>query len=262
LRRHPPSRARFGRREVVADAPGCEVFSYETASGQAFFLNEDPSGFSGGVNLYAFAGGDPVNLMDPFGLGPTSSGIGQSLLNGAASFIANASGYTNFSNGNQDFQNGNYLHGAANYVAGTVNEALLITGVGAAYSKAAGMVSSAVDGLVAEIANPVPGTLARVIPNGINTTTLGAPGAADVFVADAAQLEGQNAQQIAAKLAIPKSPTGFQVIKFPAPGEGLATPVLRTNPGFIQGGRTAGGASEFVIPNGPIPPEATTTVVH
>ena len=274
LRLHPPSRARFMPREVVEDAPGCTVYSYQTVSGahdmQARFyspvyrrfLNEDPSGFSGGVNLYAFAGGDPVNLMDPFGLGPTSSGIGQSLLNGAASFIANASGYTNFSNGNQDFQNGNYLHGAANYVAGTVNEALLITGVGAAYSKAAGMVSSAVDGLVAEIANPVPGTLARVIPNGINTTTLGAPGAADVFVADAAQLEGQNAQQIAAKLAIPKSPTGFQVIKFPAPGEGLATPVLRTNPGFIQGGRTAGGASEFVIPNGPIPPEATTTVVH
>jgi len=37
------------------------------------FLNEDPSGFSGGGNLYAYAGGDPVNLMDPFGLGPTST---------------------------------------------------------------------------------------------------------------------------------------------------------------------------------------------
>jgi hypothetical protein len=57
------------------------------------------------------------------------------------------------------------------------------------------------------ITNPVPTTLARVIPNGINTTTLGAPGMADVFVTDAAQLEGLNAQQIAAKLAIPESPT-------------------------------------------------------
>jgi RHS repeat-associated protein len=37
------------------------------------FLNEDPSGFSGGNNLYAFAAGDPVDLMDPFGLGPQSS---------------------------------------------------------------------------------------------------------------------------------------------------------------------------------------------
>ena len=34
------------------------------------FLSEDPSGFSGGINLYAYTGGDPVNFMDPFGLGP------------------------------------------------------------------------------------------------------------------------------------------------------------------------------------------------
>jgi RHS repeat-associated protein len=36
------------------------------------FLNEDPSGFAGGANLYAFAGGDPADLMDPFGLGPVN----------------------------------------------------------------------------------------------------------------------------------------------------------------------------------------------
>jgi RHS repeat-associated protein len=33
------------------------------------FLSEDPAGFSGGINLYAYTGGDPINLMDPFGLG-------------------------------------------------------------------------------------------------------------------------------------------------------------------------------------------------
>lgn len=32
------------------------------------FLNEDPSGFNGGMNAYVFASGDPVDLMDPFGL--------------------------------------------------------------------------------------------------------------------------------------------------------------------------------------------------
>ena len=112
------------------------------------------------------------------------------------------------------------------------------------------------------IANPVPTTLARVIPNGINATTLGGPGAVDVFVADASQLVGLNAQQIAAKLGIPESPTGFQVIQFPTPQSGLGSPVFRSNPGFIGGGQTSGGASEFVIPNGPIPPGATITIVH
>jgi RHS repeat-associated protein len=33
------------------------------------FLNPDPSGFAGGLNLYAFANGNPVSYLDPFGLG-------------------------------------------------------------------------------------------------------------------------------------------------------------------------------------------------
>jgi len=47
------------------------------------FLSEDPAGFSGGINLYAYTGGDPVNLMDPFGLGPM--GVLDSLFDGLAS---------------------------------------------------------------------------------------------------------------------------------------------------------------------------------
>lgn len=113
----------------------------------------------------------------------------------------------------------------------------------------------------AQIANPVPQTVARVIPNGLKTTTLGAPSAPDVFVADAAQLKGLNAQQVATVLTIPESPTGFKVIEFPTP-EGLATPINRTNPGFVGKGQTAGKASEFVVPNGPIPEKATITEVH
>jgi RHS repeat-associated protein len=49
------------------------------------FLNEDPAGFAGGRNLYAYCSGDPVNAMDPFGLGPVgsaaSSGVASSLYN-------------------------------------------------------------------------------------------------------------------------------------------------------------------------------------
>ena len=33
------------------------------------FINPDPSGFAGGLNFYAYASGNPINLLDPFGLG-------------------------------------------------------------------------------------------------------------------------------------------------------------------------------------------------
>jgi len=41
---------------------------YDPASGR--FTQEDPLGLGGGLNLYGFAGGDPVNFGDPFGLCP------------------------------------------------------------------------------------------------------------------------------------------------------------------------------------------------
>ncbi len=39
---------------------------YDPQSGQ--FTQEAPIGLAGGLNLYGFAGGDPVNFSDPFGL--------------------------------------------------------------------------------------------------------------------------------------------------------------------------------------------------
>ncbi len=41
---------------------------YDPASGR--FTQEDPIGMAGGMNLYGFANGDPVNFSDPFGLCP------------------------------------------------------------------------------------------------------------------------------------------------------------------------------------------------
>src|SRR5262249_44554328 len=41
---------------------------YDPGSGR--FMQEDPIGLAGGLNLYGFAGGDPVNYSDPFGLWP------------------------------------------------------------------------------------------------------------------------------------------------------------------------------------------------
>lgn len=38
--------------------------------GYRTFTQEDPIGLAGGLNLYGFANGDPVNFSDPFGLCP------------------------------------------------------------------------------------------------------------------------------------------------------------------------------------------------
>ncbi len=127
--------------------------------------------------------------------------------------------------------------------------------------KGAGIGIKAADNLAGaaakSIANPVPTTMARVIPEGVPATTLGRPGAADVFVTAADDIAGMNAAQIAERLTIPGSPTGFRVFEFPTPQTGVASSVFMIDPGFIGGGRTLGGAREFVIPNGPIPADST-----
>lgn len=103
------------------------------------------------------------------------------------------------------------------------------------------------------IANPIPARLARVVPNTAETfTTLGLPNATDVFVSGSSDIKGMNASQIANRLTMPQSSSGYKIFEFNTPF-GIASPINRTNPGFIGGGRTLGGAREFVIPNQPIP---------
>jgi RHS repeat-associated protein len=41
---------------------------YDPESGQ--FTQQDPIGIAGGINLYGYANGDPINFSDPFGLDP------------------------------------------------------------------------------------------------------------------------------------------------------------------------------------------------
>ena len=55
-------------------------------------------------------------------------------------------------------------------------------------------------------------------------------------------------------------PGARAVIEFDTVTEGLASPVLREAPGFVGGGFTAGGASEFVMPNMPLSQLSNVTV--
>lgn len=110
------------------------------------------------------------------------------------------------------------------------------------------------------ISNPIPTELARVIPGRGNFPTLGPPTRSDVFVTAMDDIAGLNAKQVAQRLTINEADT-FTIIRFPTPQSGLASPVNRPDPGFIGGGRTAGDAREFVIPNGPIPAGSRIEVV-
>lgn len=90
--------------------------------------------------------------------------------------------------------------------------------------------------------------------------TLGRPTDAQVFVTDATSVRGLNATEIATKLGIPESPTGYQVIEFPSGAAGpVPTPIASDKPGFVGGGRTVGRVPEFNVPNGPIPEGAVIT---
>jgi hypothetical protein len=56
------------------------------------FTQEDPIGLAGGLNLYGFGGGDPINFSDPFGL-CAIAGAASSVAIGSGLAAATGSGY-------------------------------------------------------------------------------------------------------------------------------------------------------------------------
>ncbi len=214
------------------------------------FMAIDPVGFQEGnptsFNRYAYANNNPYKYVDPDG----NSAIDLIFLAADIGKLAGAV-YSGAGIGAAVVDVGLSLVGVASPIPG-VGQTLKGLNVLKSVKK--------VQGATKSVANPVPGTLARVVPGNVNPTTLGRT--SDVFVTDAKALQGLNAKQIADKLTIPQSSSGFKVIEFPTPSSGIASSVFRNNPGFVGGGRTAGGAPEFVIPNGPVPAGATTRIVQ
>ena len=207
------------------------------------FYSNDPVGYTPqnpvmSFNRYMYVNNNPYKYTDPNGEYLESLWDAASLSVGLVNLGSNLA-------------NGNWGAAALDAVG------VVADGVALALPIVPGGAGIAISGSRA-VANEVPSTLARVVPGDVNPSSLGAPGAADVFVTDAKALEGLNSSQIADKLTIPQSSTGFNVIEFSSDAvSGIASPIARDNPGFVQGGRTAGGAPEFVIPNGKIPDDAT-----
>jgi RHS repeat-associated protein len=103
--------------------------------------------------------------------------------------------------------------------------------------------------------NPVPSRVARIIPARFAAgPSLARPGASDAFVTAVDDIAGiDNSVDLARRLTLVdefgnqvKGP--FAVLEFDAP-LGIASPIFRTNPGFVGQGLTQGGAREYVVPN-------------
>ncbi len=219
---------------------------YDPLTGQ--FTQSDPIGLAGGVNLYGYAGGDPVNLSDPFGLCPRCR-EGGDLVAGFTPGVSTGVDAITLATGVNPITGDRVgKFGRAVAFVG------LVTPLSGASLRGLGRVGKFFRRSSGAATNPVPETFARVIGGVDEVTTLGQAGKADVFVTAADDIAGiTDPVQLANRLGIDPSDS-FTIIEFSSSGvDGIASPILRQNPGFVGGGLTSGGAREFVIPNGPLP---------
>jgi RHS repeat-associated protein len=64
----PSGRTLGKHRSARRTAPGYRACGYKTASGRPKWLNRDPIGEKGGLNLYGYVFNNPISYVDPLGL--------------------------------------------------------------------------------------------------------------------------------------------------------------------------------------------------
>ncbi len=102
-------------------------------------------------------------------------------------------------------------------------------------------------------ARAVPERVARDIEAGLKDVYLAKPGDPDVFITAAEDLARYRTQaSVERRLALPAGQRAVVTFKYDVEAGGIASPIFRHYPEFVGGGRTLGGAREWVIPNRPL----------
>jgi RHS repeat-associated protein len=198
------------------------------------------------LNLYAYVGNNPLGRADDDGHGwidprplmQFAHDVTVGALKGFGRIAFSALSMTDSRITNPAYAHMQDMPAALNYsnttqaVAGTVAP-LVLPAFGGAVSVTATV--STIETESATVSAFLPETVARAIPASIDATTLAASGASDAFVTSGGALNGMTSSQISNALTIPESPSGFNIFEFPTP-DGIASPINRTNPGFVGGG--------------------------